>query len=121
MHEVGPEVARTVRSFFADERRHARVLRLLAAGVEPQWQKTEPAAEVAPLAGKRIVFTGTFESVTRDEAKKLAAQHGGRAVGSVSNSTDLVVAGRAAGSKLDKARELGITVLTEGEFLALLG
>jgi DNA ligase (NAD+) len=78
------------------------------------------AAAALPLAGKKFVFTGTLSAMTRRDAEELVARHGARATGSVSKSTDWLVAGEEAGSKLDKARQLGVTVLGEEEFLALL-
>ncbi len=77
-------------------------------------------AEDAPLAGKTIVFTGTLTQLKRDEAKKMAVAAGGKAVGSVSAKLNYLVAGEKAGSKLKKAEELGITILTEEEFIALV-
>jgi DNA ligase (NAD+) len=72
------------------------------------------------LSGKTIVVTGTLSRLTRDEAKELIREHGGRASGSVSKNTDFVIAGEEAGSKLTKAQELGVPILTEGEFLAMI-
>ena len=72
------------------------------------------------LAGKTIVVTGSLQQFTRDSIKELIHQEGGKPAGSVSKNTDLVVAGEKAGSKLDKARELGIQIVTETEFLELL-
>lgn len=72
------------------------------------------------LAGKTVVVTGTLPNLSRNEAKALIESHGGKAAGSVSKKTDYVLAGEAAGSKLTKAQELGIPVLSEAEFLALL-
>ena len=74
-----------------------------------------------PLAGKTLVVTGTLTSYTRDEIEELISRHGGRAASSVSNKTDFVVAGEKAGSKLAKAQQLGVRVLTEAQFRALIG
>jgi DNA ligase (NAD+) len=74
-----------------------------------------------PVAGKTVVFTGSLEKMTREEAKAMAERLGGKVSGSVSKKTDYVVAGPGAGSKLDKAREAGVTVLTEDEWFALVG
>ena len=86
--------------------------------------KTETAAAAAEgprvLEGKTLVVTGTLQRYSRDEIQELIARHGGRAASSVSKKTDYVVAGEKAGSKLAKARELGVPVLTEDEFEALL-
>ncbi len=74
----------------------------------------------SPLSGKTVVVTGTLARFGRDDIKELIHQHGGKAAGSVSKKTDFVVAGEKAGSKLDKARELGIPILSEDEFLAMI-
>jgi DNA ligase (NAD+) len=79
-------------------------------------------AEADPrFAGKTFVFTGSLTSMTREQAQALVAERGGKAAGSVSRKTDYVVAGADAGSKLDKARDLGVAVLTEDEFRAMVG
>lgn len=121
VHEVGEVVARSVRAFF-DAPGVRRVLeKLREAGVAPE--ATEPAgAEQHPfVVGKVFVFTGTLETMTREDAEALVLRLGGRASGSVTKKTGCVVAGPGAGSKLAKAEELGIPVLTESEFRAALG
>ena len=80
----------------------------------------KPAADSA-IAGKTVVFTGSLEKMTREEAKAMAARLGAKTAGSVSKKTDYVVAGPGAGSKLGKAAELGVKVLTEDEWLELVG
>jgi len=120
VHEVGPELASAVQAFFSSERHRARVDRLRAAGVTPVWKRSIPATS-DKLGGKKIVFTGTLEHLTRVRADELARAHGARPVGSVSKSTDYLVAGRDAGSKLTKARALGVEILTERAFLELVG
>lgn len=87
---------------------------------QPIERSEEVTAASAMLSGKTLVVTGTMVRMTRDEIEQLIRDHGGRASGSVSKKTDFVVAGEAAGSKLTKAQELGIEVLTEDEFLAML-
>jgi DNA ligase (NAD+) len=118
VREVGPQVAESIRSFFANQQNQTVIARLFAAGVSP----TTTAKQVGGrFTGKTFVFTGALTRFTRDDAKALVEQEGGHAAGSVSKKTDYVVAGSEAGSKLDKARSLGVTVLNEEEFLDLLG
>ncbi len=81
----------------------------------------EEAKSDSPVAGKTVVFTGSLEKMTRDEAKAMAERLGAKVAASVSKKTDYVVAGPGAGSKLDKAREAGVNVLTEDEWFALVG
>jgi len=119
VYGVGSEVAQSVADFFAEPKNMAMVDRLLAAGVAPSPIEA-PSKGIGPLAGKTVVFTGTI-SVKRDDAKKAVLAAGGKVSGSVSRKTDYVVAGEEAGSKLDKARELVVRVLTEEEFRELLG
>ncbi|MCA1960142.1 MAG: NAD-dependent DNA ligase LigA, partial [Desulfomonile sp.] len=119
VYGVGPEVAQSVADFFAEPKNVEMVTRLLAAGVAPI-PIEKPSKSTGPLAGKTVVFTGTI-SMKRDDAKKAVLAAGGKVSGSVSRKTDYVVAGEEAGSKLDKARELGVRVLTEEEFRALAG
>lgn len=118
VHEIGPEIARHIHAFFADAHNTALIDRLLAAGVELQ-EEAQPVS--AKLAGLTVVFTGKLIRLKRDEAERLTEKHGGRASGSVSKKTSYVVAGDEAGSKLDKARSLGVPVISEDEFLALIG
>jgi DNA ligase (NAD+) len=84
-------------------------------------RRTRPAAGAADLTGKTFVVTGTLARYSRDEIEALIKKLGGKATGSVSKNTDYVVAGEKAGSKLDKARQLGVPVLTEEEFDKLIG
>ena len=117
--DVGGIVAESILSFFGDRNIASQIDQLLAYGVSPQ---SEQAANTAsPFAGKTIVVTGTLPTLGRREAEALIEQNGANAAGSVSKKTDYVLYGESAGSKLDKARELGIPLLTEAEFLALIG
>jgi DNA ligase (NAD+) len=122
VEEVGPKVAASLRAFFADSDNARRIARLEEAGVSTTsdtW--VEPGAEQnLPLAGKTVVLTGTLSGMTRKEASDRLEALGARVAGSVSKNTDLVIAGEAAGSKLDKARELGIEVLDEAGLRDLL-
>lgn len=120
---VGPEIAGAVRAWFASEHNRALVARLQAAGVRTA-DEVQPEAErrvgELPLAGLRFVLTGTLPNLSRDEATALIEAAGGRVVGSVSAKTDYVVVGEAAGSKLEKARALGVGELDEAELVALV-
>jgi DNA ligase (NAD+) len=119
IHGVGPEVAASVAAWFADPAQAAMLDALLEAGVEPVVaERSSDGSD--KLAGKTLVVTGTLETVSRDEAHALIKKHGGRATSSVSKKTDYLVAGTGAGSKLEKARSLGVEVLSEEAFLALL-
>lgn len=115
VHEVGPQVARSIVSFFREPRSRGMVESLLAAGVRPA-PPARPAGEGAPFAGKTFVLTGGLASRTRDEAKRAIEALGGRVSVSVSKKTDYVVAGEAPGSKLAQAEKLGVRVLSEAEF-----
>jgi DNA ligase (NAD+) len=120
--EAGPVVAKSVVNFFKSVNGRRILRRLKELGIEPKSEKvsaTEPAE--LPLAGKTFVLTGTLPSMTREEATKKIEALGGHVTGSVSKKTDYVVAGEAAGSKLDKAKQLGISVLNEAKFVSLVG
>lgn len=117
LHEVGPQVADSVVDFFANQRNRQLLERLQQAGVRPRAGEKRSGG---PLSGKTFVFTGTLELFKRKEAQQLVEGLGGRASGSVSKKTDYLVAGSEAGSKLDRANELGVTVLSEAEFQQLL-
>jgi len=117
IHEVGPQVAESVTTFFASDKNREILATLEAAGVKPQ--EAEKLAG-GPWSGKTFVFTGTLEQFGRKEAKEIVERLGGRAAGSVSKKTDFVIAGSEAGSKLDKARSLGVPVLSEDEFRNML-
>jgi DNA ligase (NAD+) len=117
VNEVGPRIAESIVEFFADEHNRKLVNDLRKAGLTFTGQKKEKGTK---LAGKTFVLTGTLERHTRDEAKKMIEDAGGRVSGSVSKKTDYVVAGSDAGSKLDKARELGVNVIDESELEKLL-
>ena len=115
---VGDVVAEAVADFFLEEH-NEKALDALLAEVEPQ--PMEAVANDSPVAGKTVVFTGSLERLTRDEAKAQADRFGAKVSGSVSKKTDLVVAGPGAGSKLTKARELGIEVISEDEWFRRTG
>ena len=115
--EVGPIVAQSVTGFFTDEYNLRMLAALKDAGVEP---KAPEAQRSGPLTGMTVVLTGTLSSMTRGEAEKLVEQLGGSAASSVSKKTSLVVYGESAGSKLEKARSLGVRTLTEDQFLSMI-
>ncbi len=115
--EVGPKVAASIREFFENERNQALVERLRAVGVKMTAEKKQRSAE---LAGMTFVLTGSFPTMSREEAKARIEAAGGKVSGSVSKKTSFVVAGEEAGSKLDKAQELGVPVIDEATLLAML-
>lgn len=108
----------SILQFFRNDSNRRVVEKLTRAGVRPRAAVLQP---MAPLAGKVFVFTGTLSRMTRNEARQIVESLGGQAGSSVTRTTDYVVAGEAAGSKLEKAREVGIPILSEEEFLSLAG
>jgi DNA ligase (NAD+) len=121
VRDVGPIVAQSIHTFFAQAHNREVVEQLRAAGV--QWEEGEGAAQSQgpqPLAGKTLVLTGTLPTLSRDEAKALIEAAGGKVSGSVSKKTHFLIAGEEAGSKLDKARELAVAVLDEAGLRVLL-
>jgi DNA ligase (NAD+) len=116
--EVGPKVAASIRQFFHERRNRELVERLRKAGLT--FEHTIRKKSGGPLAGKIFVLTGTLPNLAREEAKARIESAGGKVTGSVSKKTDYVVAGEEAGSKLDKANELGIAVVDEAKLLAML-
>jgi DNA ligase (NAD+) len=119
VEEIGPKVAHEIRRFFADEGNVRIIERLRAAGVV--MEETRRAAAGGPLSGKTIVVTGRLTRFTRAEIQEAITSNGGRASDSVSKKTDYLVVGEEAGSKLAKAESLGVPVLTEAEFIELIG
>jgi len=114
---VGEEVASAIVEFFASPKNRATLAALAAAGVVPQ---ASAPAGAGPLSGRVFVFTGGLSTMSRDEAKAKVEALGARCAGSVGKKVTDVVAGEDAGSKLDKARQLGINILDEPTFAALL-
>ena len=117
VNEVGPRIAVSIREFFDEPKNRELVERLREAGLQFQGKRKERGTS---LAGKTFVLTGTLANYSRDQAKKMIEDAGGRVLGSVSRKTDYVVAGEEAGSKLDKAREFGVRVIDEQGMLELV-
>ena len=116
--EVGPKVAASIVEFFSEPSNRQLIKKLANAGVRPTTERREVKSD--KLAGKTFVFTGTLVNRTREEAGAIVQQHGGKVSGAVSNKTNYVVVGTDPGSKYDKAKELGVTILDESEFEKLL-
>ncbi len=116
---IGPQIAESVFSYFADSQNRDLIERLLATGVKPSITRFKPTD--SPAAGKTFVLTGSLSTIKRSTAKETITQKGGKVGSSVSRNTDYLVVGEAPGSKLQKAQNLGISVLDEKQFLELLG
>ncbi|MBR3796769.1 MAG: NAD-dependent DNA ligase LigA [Clostridia bacterium] len=116
LDDVGSIVAASITEFFSDQENRAFVARLLEAGVAPRMHQQEATGSL--FTGMTFVLTGTLPTLTRAQAEEMIRQNGGKAVGSVSKKTSVVLAGESAGSKLDKARSLGVRIMDEAEFLA---
>lgn len=119
VNDIGEISAECIRSFFAEEKNQEILARLRQSGVNMDAEENETIESV--ISGKTLVVTGTLPTLGRKEAQALIEQYGGKVSGSVSKKTDYVLAGEAAGSKLTKAQELGITVISEDELKAMLG
>lgn len=116
--DIGPAIASSIIAFFGDEKNLALILRLEALGLNMATSLTAAADGV--FLGKTVVLTGALQKFTREEAGEIIKAQGGKVVSSVSKKTDFVLAGEAAGSKLEKARDLGIAVIDEEEFVNML-
>lgn len=119
VEEVGPKIAESIAEFFSEKANRQLLQRLRRAGLT--FEEKRARAKDARLAGKTFVLTGTLERWSRDEAKRLIEERGGKVTGSVSKKTDYVVVGAEPGSKLAKARKLGVETLEEESFIKLLG
>ena len=118
IEDVGEIVAQSITGYFADEENRAVVRRLLSSGVAPAIHEAQDAGTL--FAGMTFVLTGTLPTLTRAQAEELIRRNGGKAAGSVSKKTSFVLAGESAGSKLTKAQELGVRILSQEEFLAMI-
>ena len=118
LENVGEITADAILNWLADPQNSGEISALFSAGVNPQFKK--PSVSVGIFAGQSAVLTGTLSSFKRSEAQKLIEENGGECQSSVTAKTTLVIAGEAAGSKLDKARKLGIKIIDEEEFKRLL-
>ncbi len=120
INEIGPIIAKSVYDFLHSERGQHIIEELRRCGVKMTEDVPEESAP-KPLAGKSIVVTGTLKNYTRQEIEELIERLGGHAASSVSRNTDFVLVGENPGSKLDKARALGVPTITEEEFEAMIG
>ena len=120
VHEVGPKLAESIHQFFKEPQNRALVERLRSAGLPMKSAAVEQSKTVQAFEGKTFVLTGTLDTMTREEASTLIESRGGRVSSSVSKKTTYVVAGRDAGSKLEKARDLRVTILDEQQFRTML-
>jgi len=118
LDQIGDAVIESLRDYFGEAHNRRRIERLTA---QVRIRDAEKPRTDSPVAGKTVVFTGSLEKMTRDEAKAMAERLGAKVAGSVSKKTDYLVAGPGAGSKLEKAREAGVNVMTEDEWFALIG
>ena len=118
LDQIGGTVIDSIAAYFGECHNRGIVERL--TGEVTILDAEQPAAH-SPVAGKTVVFTGSLEKMTRDEAKAMAERLGAKVAGSVSKKTDYVVAGPGAGSKLTKAKDVGVAVLTEDEWFELIG
>jgi DNA ligase (NAD+) len=119
IHEIGDVIAQSVYDSFHGSAGRQTISELIRLGVDPKMQRASQGP--AALAGMTVVVTGTMKKFKRDEIERLITDLGGRAAGSVSKKTNFIVAGEEAGSKLEKAKELGVEVLSEEEFLKRIG
>ena len=118
LDQIGDTVIESIKAYFS-EKHNRDIIERLVKEMDTILDVEKPKTD-SKIAGKTVVFTGSLERMTRDEAKASAERLGAKVAGSVSKKTDYVVAGAEAGSKLDKARALGVTVLSEEEFLRMM-
>lgn len=118
--EIGPKVAQSIRTYFAEQRNQQLIERLRQAGLQFNAERKRTAAQ-GPLKGLTFVITGTLPNIKREDAKQRIEAAGGKVTGSVTGKTSYVLAGEEAGSKLDKAQQLGVPILDEARLLSMLG
>jgi DNA ligase (NAD+) len=116
---IGPQTAAAVIAWFQEQPNRQLLEKFRAAGLQFEAEKRETAAS-QPFAGLTFVITGTLPTLSRNDAKALIEEHGGKVTGSVSSKTDYLLAGEAAGSKLDKAQKLGVAILDENQLRDML-
>ncbi len=122
IEEIGPEIADSIISYFSNEESLSFINRLFGAGIAIEEMPLEKAAITEhPFSGKSFVLTGTLPTITRSEAKKMIKEKNGAVSTSVSSKIDYLILGKSPGSKLAKAKDLGVTILSEEEFLRILG
>ena len=119
VHEIGEVIADSVHDFFNNQAGRQAIEALQAEGIDPKFERADVGEQ--KLTGMSIVVTGTLPTLKRDQIEQLIKQHGGKAAGSVSKKTSFVVAGENAGSKLEKAQQLGVEVIDEAAFLKRIG
>jgi DNA ligase (NAD+) len=115
--QIGPTMAKSIREYFRNPENHSAIDELMKAGVNPKPPETRRSIK---LAGKTFVVTGTLEHFTRQQAEQAIRQAGAKALSSVSKKTDFVLAGESPGSKLDKAKKLGVQIITEDQFVEMI-
>jgi DNA ligase (NAD+) len=119
--ELEPEACRSIQKFFASEFGKQTIERMKKLGIKPESQRSKTLEGPGALSGLTFVLTGTLPTLSREKTSEMIREAGGNVTGSVSKNTDFLLAGEEAGSKLDKAKELGVKILSEKEFLDLLG
>ena len=119
LNEIGPSIASSITVFFSNEKNKSMVDLLKTAGLRFEVELDETNAE--NLAGSSFVLTGSLEKFTREEAKSEIEKRGGKVSSSVSSKTSFVLAGESAGSKLEKAKKLNVKIISEDEFISMLG
>jgi len=118
IHDIGPEVAKSIVRFFSEPTNHVILDKLRNADVIPQYRVTEATAVTSGVfSGKTVIFTGTLVKMPRSAAKQLVESLGGTVSESLTKKTHLLITGASPGSKLDKARSLGVAIMDENEFL----